>query len=399
MYFFYCLAVIVVWLGVLSLRAGFRFENYLRNQSEKDPPDFTPFVSVIAPCRGLDQGFNENISALFQQQYPAYEILFVTDRADDASVAAIEKIISLQQNVSARLIVAGEATDSGQKVHNLRFATGQIASNSEVLVFVDSDARPDADWLRSLVAPLANTGLGAATGYRWFVPVNGALAGYLRSVWNGSIASALGQDTGKNFCWGGSTAIRRSVFEELGVRERWLGTVSDDFTVTRVLQEAKLPIHFVSACLVPSFEDCSFRELFEFTNRQLKITRVYAPHLWKPVLLGSLLFNVVFFGGLGLVAVRAVQGHFHGVALALLATIFFLGAAKAYVRLRAVGIPLARYRKQLRRSLAAHLLLWPLASLLYLINALAAALSRRIEWRGITYELKSPSEAVIIDRK
>ncbi|MGH9882884.1 MAG: glycosyltransferase [Pyrinomonadaceae bacterium] len=248
MYFFYCLAVIVVWLGVLSLRGGFRFENYLKNESEKDPPDFTPFVSVIAPCRGLDQGFNENISALFQQQYPAYEILFVTDRADDGSVAAIEKILSLQQNVSARLIVAGEATDSGQKVHNLRVATGQIASNSEVLVFVDSDARPDADWLRSLVAPLANTGLGAATGYRWFVPVNGALAGYLRSVWNASIASALGQDTGKNFCWGGSTAIRRTVFEKLGVRERWIGTVSDDFTVTRILQEAKLPIHFVPAC-------------------------------------------------------------------------------------------------------------------------------------------------------
>ncbi|MGH9882883.1 MAG: hypothetical protein ACRD6N_15705, partial [Pyrinomonadaceae bacterium] len=124
---------------------------------------------------------------------------------------------------------------------------------------------------------------------------------------------------------------------------------------------------------MPSFEDCGFRELFEFTNRQLKITRVYAPHLWKPVLLGSLLFSIVFFGGLGLVAVRAAQGQFPFVAVALLATIFFLGAAKAYVRLRAVGIPLARYRKRLRKSTAAHLLLWPLASLLYLINALAAA--------------------------
>ncbi len=44
----------------------------------------------------------------------------------------------------------------------------------------------------------------------------------------------------------------------------------------------------------------------------------------------------------------------------------------------------------------AHLLLWPLASALYLFNAVVAAFSRRIEWRGITYELKSPTEAVII---
>ena len=32
-------------------------------------------------------------------------------------------------------------------------------------------------------------------------------------------------------------------------------------------------------------------------------------------------------------------------------------------------------------------------------NALAALFSRRIEWRGITYELKSPHETVIIERK
>jgi len=47
----------------------------------------------------------------------------------------------------------------------------------------------------------------------------------------------------------------------------------------------------------------------------------------------------------------------------------------------------------------AQVTLWPLASLLYLYDALAAAFSRRIEWRGITYELKSPTETVIIPRR
>jgi hypothetical protein len=37
--------------------------------------------------------------------------------------------------------------------------------------------------------------------------------------------------------------------------------------------------------------------------------------------------------------------------------------------------------------------------MLFLLNAIAAACSRRIEWRGITYHLKSPTEAVIISRK
>jgi hypothetical protein len=46
-----------------------------------------------------------------------------------------------------------------------------------------------------------------------------------------------------------------------------------------------------------------------------------------------------------------------------------------------------------------HLLLWPFASALYLCNALAAGFSRRIKWRGIDYELKSATEAVIISRE
>jgi cellulose synthase/poly-beta-1,6-N-acetylglucosamine synthase-like glycosyltransferase len=253
--------------------------------------------------------------------------------------------------------------------------------------------------LRSLVAPLDDLRIGASTGYRWFIANKGGLASQLRSVWNASIASALGERHDKNFCWGGSTAIRRTTFDNLKIRERWRGTVSDDFTMTRVLQEAKLPIHFVPACIVPSFGDCTVSELLEFTNRQLKITRVYAPHLWRPLLIGSLLFCAVFFGGLFLVAAGAILGLPYALPLALIVAIYALGAAKAYIRLKAVMISLAGYKNKLAKSLAAHLLLWPIASALYLFNALVAAFSRRISWRSITYELKSATEAVIISRE
>ncbi len=402
MWIFYSLALIVLGLGIHSLRGGISFVKYVRRETARPLADFTPYASVIAPCRGQDQGLRDNLIALFQQDYPGFEIIFVTDSATDSSLSVIEEASQSEakaKQISMRVVIAGQATDSGQKVHNLRVAVGEIASQSEVLVFVDSDARPDGKWLRTLVAPLQSQEIGATTGYRWFIPARGGLASSLRSVWNGSIASALGERDQKNFCWGGSTAIRRETFERLSIRERWRGTVSDDFTLTRILQEAKLPIHFVPACLIASLEDCSFGELIEFTSRQLKITRVYAAHLWRPVLIGSLLFSSVFFGGLVLVVVRAALGLSVGLLLTLLCAIFLLGSAKAYLRLRAISIPLARYRNQLRRSLPAHLLLWPIASLLYLHNAVTAAFSRRIEWRGITYELKSPTEAVIISSK
>jgi hypothetical protein len=128
----------------------------------------------------------------------------------------------------------------------------------------------------------------------------------------------------------------------------------------------------------------------------LKITRVYAPHLWKLVLYSNLLFTLAFFGGGALVVARAALGLPFAAPLALLCAIFLTGALKALVRLRAVAMPLAAHRERIRGGAWAHLLLWPLTAALYLYNALAAARSRRITWRGITYELISPTETAII---
>jgi len=377
---YYFLAAISCWLGLQSLLSGIRYAAYVRRETSRPLPDFQPFVSVIAPGRGLEPGLVDNLRPLVSQDYRRYEVLFVFDSADDPAIKIVDELRSTA-GVTTRTVIAGPATDSGQKVHNLRVAVNETDPQSEVLVFVDTDARPAKKWLRQLVAPLADETLGASTGYRWFIPARGGIASRLRSVWNASVASALGSDSAKNFCWGGSTAIRRTTFTSLNVSERWRGTVSDDFTITRVLKEAKLPIHFTPNCLVASVGDCDFKELLEFTTRQIKITRVYSPHLWLPLLLGSALFAIAFFGGLMLASIFPLP-------------IFTLGATKSLIRFRAVS----RVLPTSRIDLLAHVLLWPFASLLYLYNAIAAGFSRRIKWRGITYELKSPTEAVIISR-
>src|ERR1051325_9925661 len=89
---FYLFAALVVWLGVESLRGGFRYLSYVRRELKAERPLFTPFASVIAPCRGLDPGLRENLAALLTQDYPAYEVIFVTDSADDPSFALIEEL-------------------------------------------------------------------------------------------------------------------------------------------------------------------------------------------------------------------------------------------------------------------------------------------------------------------
>lgn len=392
---YYVLAALSCWFGLQSLLSGIRYAAYVRRETRRPLPEFTPFVSVIAPGRGLEPGLIDNLRTLLTQDYPRYEVLFVFDAGDDPAIEIVEQLRSTSA-VATRIIIAGAAMDSGQKVHNLRVAVNEIDAQSEVLVFVDTDARPAKNWLRQLVAPLADETLGASTGYRWFIPERGGLASQLRGVWNASVASALGSDTAKNFCWGGSTAIRRTTFERLNVNEHWRGTVSDDFTITHVLKEAKLPIHFTPNCLVASIGDCDFKELLEFTTRQIKITRVYASHLWLPLLLGSSLFVIAFFDGLILLILQILKILSPTILLPLVLLVMFtLGATKSLIRFRAISTILHTSR----RDALAHIFLWPFAQLLYLYNAIAAGFSRRIEWRGITYELKSPGEAVIISRE
>jgi len=399
---FYLFVPISIWLGMLSLRNGIRFVRYLQSELGRSYAPFTPFVSVFFPVRGVDEELPENIAAVFSQDYPNYEVIFVSDSEGDPVWAVIEaarQSFTAESGPTMRTVVAGPASDRGQKVHNLSWAVDHADAASEVFVFVDSDARPASYWLSSLVAPLQDETVGATTGYRWFVPVRGGLSSHLRSVWNAAIASALGGDEQRNFCWGGSTAVRRTTFAACDVAGHWQGTVSDDFAMTKALRAANKSIKFVPQCLTPCFENCAIGELIEFTTRQLKITRVYAPHLWKPLLIGSALFVLVFFGGFGFVILRAVLGLSFLTPLVLLLIIFSMGAMKSHLRLRAVTQIVNDQRAKSRASTIAHVTLWPLASALYLYNASVAAFSLRITWRGITYELKSPNETMILSAK
>jgi len=399
---FYFFAGISIVLGLLSLRGGVRFVRYLQKEAAKELPEYAPFTTVFVPCRGVDDGLKENILSLFAQDYPAFEIIFVSDSAGDPAFAVIEEArqsFHKQTGPVISTIVAGPATDSGQKVHNLSKAINAAHPQSRVFVFTDTDAQTQKFWLRALVAPLRDVTVGATTGYRWFVTRDGGFTSHLLSVWNAAIASALGERGEKNFCWGGSTAIKRATFESLHIAERWKGTVSDDFTVTRVLHEAGRSVKFVPHCLTPSFHRSAPRELIEFTTRQLKITRAYASHLWRSVLIGSVIFTITFFGGLALVIVRAALGASFATPLVLLLMIFAMGAAKSHLRLKAVGLIINDEAMRRMATTLAHVFLWPIASLLFLYNALAAAVSRRITWRSISYELKSPTETVILARE
>ena len=193
-------------------------------------------------------------------------------------------------------------------------------------------------------------------------------------------------------------AIRRETFERIEMREKWRGTLSDDFAITRAMNGANLPICFVPQALTASVEDCSIAGLFEFTTRQMKITRTYAPKLWIMSFFGSGLFNAVIIAALLIVILSRQNDLAVIVSLATLVFVAFFSIGKAWLRLKAVRLVLTDYAVQLRRQAWTQNTLWLLSPALFFYNSFAAWLSRRMTWRGTTYELKSPSETVIITR-
>jgi cellulose synthase/poly-beta-1,6-N-acetylglucosamine synthase-like glycosyltransferase len=394
-FYFFALALIV--LSYKSFRGGVNYLNFFKADLARPPSRFTPFASVIAPCKGIDNELHENLSALLCQDYPDYEVIFVADDETDAAVPVVRDVMANNSQPS-KLVIAPKTTTSSQKVENLREAVLHIADGSGVLVFVDSDARPGRNWLRDLIAPLEDEDIGAATGYRWFIPRNPSFASEMLSVWNASIASSLGPNVKSNFCWGGSTAIQREVFERLEIRERWRGALSDDFTVTRVIKEARMTIFFVPRALIASIENCGLKGLLEFTTRQMKITRVYSPDLWIAAFIGSGIFNLVFAWGIAIIIYRLINGGPIWPAAAALVLVAAFSTGKSWLRSNAVKLVLPDRKAELKRQSWPQNTLWILSPALFFLNAAAAALSRKITWRGITYELKSPSETVILER-
>ncbi|MEO8649228.1 MAG: glycosyltransferase family 2 protein [Acidobacteriota bacterium] len=391
---FCALALLLAFFSWRSFRGGLDYLNFVRNEVARPRPDFAPFTTVIVPCKGIDDGLEANLEALIVQDRPAYEVIFVVDDENDPAAGVIKKVIG-KSSVPVRMIVAEKAIVSSQKIENLRTAVTLVNDASAVFAFVDSDARPSKNWLRDLVAPLQDPDVGASTAYRWFLSPTDSFAGEMRSVWNASIASALGPNTATNFCWGGSMAIRRDVFERLGISEKWVGALSDDFTVTRCIRAAGMPIHFVPTAMTPSMDDCDFSQLIEFTTRQMKITRVYAPHLWKLSFFGSGLFTVVMVWSF---AVVIFSGTNSWVVLSAISAIFLVTAfsiGKALVRLRAVTLAMPEHSRLLRRQMFTQCTLWLLAPPLFLLNSVTALLSRKMIWRGIEYEMVSPTETLI----
>jgi hypothetical protein len=76
--------------------------------------------------------------------------------------------------------------------------------------------------------------------------------------------------------------------------------------------------------------------------------------------------------------------------------VLLLAFGSGGVRAGAIADLAPRWRASISRHLWAYALLVPLAGFVTMQGVVRALLSRRIAWRGKIYEMRSPSETVIL---
>jgi hypothetical protein len=76
-----------------------------------------PRAAVVVAVKGHDYEFDEFLVRLFQQDYPAFRVIFAVESADDAAVPAIEKYRAVAPD-RVTLVVAERRKDEGQKTTN-----------------------------------------------------------------------------------------------------------------------------------------------------------------------------------------------------------------------------------------------------------------------------------------
>ena len=388
---FWVIVLLAVAATLLSVKRGRRFIEYVEDRTREaatEPGASPPPAALIVPVKGTERGLAENLRALSNQDYGPYELVVCCSDPDDAAISVARATLGPEQ----RIVIAGEPpTDTGEKIHNLRAAVEAVGGGAEVLVFADSDGRVRPDWLRKLVAPLNDPGLGATTTFRWHFPEAGGFWPLLRSVWDSAITTIMDcQD--RSFAWGGGTALKRTTFESARVLQHWEGAVSDDYRLTDALKASGLGIRFVPEAMVPTVGQCSGAEFLAWSVRQLTITRVYRFGMW----LGGFLSHALYCLAQLLCLLQLLHGNWVGLGGLLLTVL--PGMAMGGMRAYACGLVFPEQESWLERFGWSYFWLTPLSTWVWFYALLRSGLTRRITWRDRTYVLHGATESREIRR-
>jgi len=214
---------------------------------------------VILCLRGRDPFLTEHIESLLLQDYPDFFVHIVIDHESDPARSVENACIVRLKPTNVRVEILEDSREScSLKCSSLLHAMGRIDESWEDVALLDADASPHSTWLRELVVPLLDPGVGATTGNRWFMPKNPSIKATLRYLWN---SFAICQMEYFRIAWGGSLAIKMNVVRQAGLLESWGQAFCEDTMIYSILRQQGLRLGFAPPLIMISIGKTAIRSV------------------------------------------------------------------------------------------------------------------------------------------
>ena len=363
-------AVPFIYYGIVLFSSWRYFSRSKRTPLSKG--NFTPPVSLLKPIRGADREAYENFASFCRQDYPDYELVFCVADRDDPVLPVIEKLTRDFPERPIRVLFGSGRLASNDKVAKLSRLVDEALY--EFVVISDSDVRVTPDYLRSVVAPLADPKIGAVTCF--YVPTEEkTLADRLQSIgmmsdFYAGILVAWQLD-GIKFALGPTIATTRVRLAEFGGYQSIENRPADDLLVGRLIADSGHKVELLPYTVATVADYHSVRELIHKRMRWIVVMRHMRP--WGH-------FGLLFTQGLPW-SLAAIAVH-PSIAVAF-------GYLGVYLGLRfAMTWTIARWGLK-QRIRGRDLLLIPAWDALAFLIWFASFARTSVRWRGSDYYIRN----------
>jgi ceramide glucosyltransferase len=360
-------AIPVIYYGI-ALFSSWRF---FRRPMRQFYAGFTPPISNLKPIRGLDPDAYENFASFCRQDYPDYEILFCVGDREDPALPLIDRLRREFPERRIRVLFGSGRDATNDKVAKLARMVNE--AEHEHVVISDSDVRVRPDYLRNVIAPLADPKIGAVTCF--YLPIDEhSFADHLQSVgmmsdFYAGIVVAWQLD-GVKFALGPTIATTRERLAAFGGYESIENRPADDLLVGRLIADQGMEVELSRYPVETVADYHSVKELIYKRLRWITVMRYMRP--WGH-------FGLVFTHGLPW-ALAAVAIHpSWTVAAAYLGTYFAMRCAIT-AAIAVWGLKQSSYWRKMG--------LIPLWDALAFVIWLASFGCRSIRWRGSDYYIR-----------
>jgi len=271
-------AVLAVAGAVYFVLAIWAAKRWQRERSQPTRATFTPPVSILRSLKGLDPHMYEAFRSHCVLDYHDYEVLYGVSDLDEPALKLVRKLQEEFPQQQLGVVHCPEVLGLNGKVSNLAQMLPQ--AKYEHIVINDSDIVVPRDYLRSVMAPLAEPSVGMVSAlYRGNagstlgsrLEALGLSAGFMGGV---LVARAL---QGIRFALGGTIGTTKTVLAAIGGLEPLADYLSDDYELGARTAAAGYRIELADTIVETAIPDYPFPEFWTHQTRWARTVKACRP--------------------------------------------------------------------------------------------------------------------------